>query len=446
MGTRGGGVLVVGSGGREHALASKLAESAHVGRVIVAPGNGGTRRMASGAGDAEINDVNVAVGDIDGLIALAAREQVLLTVIGPEVPLADGIVDAFAAASLPCFGPRREAARLEASKAFSKAFMERHGIPTARSATFTDHGEALAHLAELPYDVVVKASGLAAGKGVIVTSSKEEAAAALARIMLDRAFGSAGDEVVIEERLVGPEASMLAFCDGHRVALMPAAQDHKAVFDGDRGPNTGGMGAYAPAPLIGQAERDLVAREVLQRTVDGMRSDGTPYVGVLYAGLMMTADGPRTLEFNVRFGDPETQVLLPLLASDLLDVMLACVEGRLEPDSVRWHDGAAATVVAASGGYPGGYEKGFPIHGLERADEMAGVDVVHAGTQRDDAGRFVTSGGRVLSVTGSGADLATALARAYDGMDLIEFEGMHVRNDIGWRAVGGLHPRSGGGR
>ena len=425
-------VLIIGRGGREHTLAWKLAQSPQVERVWVAPGNGGTA-LAGG----KISNVSLPESDFAGLIDFARRSGVRLTVVGPEAPLADGIVDTFHAAGLRCFGPSRAAARIEASKAFAKDFMARHGIPTARHVTCTDFAAALAHLREVAYPVVLKASGLAAGKGVLLPASLVEAEAALRQIMVVREFGAAGDQVVIEERLEGPEASVLAFSDGRTVALMLAAQDHKRVFDGDQGPNTGGMGAYAPAPLMTPALLDEVQRTVLQPTIDGLAAEGMPYVGVLYAGMMLCADGPKTLEFNCRLGDPETQAILPLLESDLMDVLLACLDGSLAELDVRWRVGAAATVVAASEGYPGSYPKGRVISGVAEAEALAGVAVFHAGTRLADNSCLLSDGGRVLAVSGVGDDLPAALARAYGGIERIHFQGMHYRRDIGAKAVDG---------
>lgn len=421
-------VLIIGGGGREHALAWKLAQSSQVQTIVVAPGNGGT---ANGGKTSNLGEAMLRTPA--ALAAFAAAENIDLTLIGPEAPLADGIVDVFQAAGLRCFGPTRAAARLESSKAYAKDFMARHGIPTAAYAVFEDYGRACTHLRTVDYPVVIKASGLAAGKGVIVPADAREAEAALHSIMVERAFGSAGDEVIIEERLEGPELSVLAFCDGTLTALMPAAQDHKRVYDGDRGPNTGGMGAYAPAPLATPELLAEVKRTVLQPTVEGMQSAGTPYVGVLYAGLMLTRAGLRVLEFNCRFGDPETQAILPLLASDLADTLLACVEGRLVSAPPRWRGGSAATVVAASGGYPGSYTTGHPLHGIEQTEALPETVVFQAGTRRSEDGQLLTDGGRVLAVTGTGADLRQALTRAYAGIECIHFEGMHYRRDIGSR-------------
>jgi len=441
-------ILVIGGGGREHALAWKLAQSPRVKRVYLAPGNGGTPAWpaAQDAPQMLADGAPAAIANLPSglcrlqppfaeLIGFVRDAGVDLTVVGPEVPLADGVVDMFASAGLRCFGPTRAAARLESSKAFAKAFMARHGIPTGSYATFREYGAALAYVQHTDAPLVVKASGLAAGKGVVVTSGRAEAEAALDSIMAAREFGAAGDEVVIEERLYGQEASVLAFSDGVTVVPMLAAQDHKPVFDGDQGLNTGGMGAYAPAPLVTPALMDEIVARVLQPAVDGMRAEGTPYAGVLYAGLMIGPRGLQVLEFNCRFGDPETQVILPLLETDLVDVFDACLDGTLDRLSLRWRAGVAVTVVAASGGYPGSYRKGLEITGGEAAGAQPGVTVFHAGTRRTDDGRLVTDGGRVLAVTGVGDDLREAIDRAYTGIERIHFEGMHYRRDIGAKAM-----------
>ncbi len=420
-------ILLVGSGGREHALAWKLAQSPRTERLFVTPGNAGTARLGP-----LVENVAIAAEDVAALADFARERGIGLAVIGPEGPLAAGLGDALRALGIAVFGPDRAAAEIESSKAFSKAFMARHGIATARFGVFRDHTDALRHLLGVDYPVVIKASGLAAGKGVIVPECADDAEAALRQIMLDREFGAAGDEVVIEERLTGPEVSVLAFCDGRTVRVMPAAQDHKRVGDGDTGLNTGGMGAYAPAPIAPPEFLAEVTRTVLQPTIDGLRSEGRPFVGVLYAGLMLTPDGPRVLEFNARFGDPETQVILPLLASDLVDVLLACAEGRLAEVDVVWRVGAAACVVLASEGYPGTYPKGRVIDGLDHTYPDAYV--FHAGTAgRDD--QVVTAGGRVLAVSGWGGDIRAALDRAYAAVSGLHFVGMHFRRDIGWRAL-----------
>jgi phosphoribosylamine--glycine ligase len=417
-------VLIIGGGGREHALAWKLAQSPRVEQIFVSPGNGGTQNAKCKTQNATVD--HSAFSNLQSAFDFV--------VVGPEAPLAEGIVDTLQAAGVRCFGPTRAAARLESSKAFAKEFMARHNIPTARAETFTDYPAALAYLRRVETPIVIKASGLAAGKGVILPQTPAEAEAALRGIMVERQFGAAGDAVLIEERLTGPEVSLLAFCDGRTVALMPPAQDHKRVFAGDRGPNTGGMGAYAPAPVAPPALLAELTATVLQPAVDGMAAEGTPYVGVLYAGMMLTPAGPRVLEFNCRFGDPETQVILPLLESDLLEALEACVDGALDRVAVRWRDGAAATVVAASEGYPGSYPKDREITGIEAAAALPGVTVFHAGTRRAEDGRLLTDGGRVLAVTGVGADLRDALARAYAGIRCIHFDGMHYRRDIGARA------------
>lgn len=428
---RGLQALIIGGGGREHALAWALARSPNVARVLVAPGNAGTNWPA-GTQRAPAVRVPVADSDIAGLLHLAQAEDINLTVVGPEAPLAAGIVDAFQSENLRIFGPSGAAARLEASKAFAKQFMREHGIPTADFAVFDSYDAARADVEQADRPLVIKADGLAAGKGVAVCDNAAEAAQALRRMLVERTFGAAGATVLIEERLRGPEVSVLAFSDGRSVAVMPPARDHKRVFDGDRGPNTGGMGAYAPVPDLSPAQLDDIRRMVLQPTIDGMAARGTPYVGVLYAGLMQTADGFKVLEFNARFGDPETQVILPLLATPLDEVLLACIEGRLDQLEVRWQPGACATVVLAAPGYPEAYPKGLPIHGLDALADSEELLVFHAGTS-GPAEQPVTSGGRVLAVSGRGATLDEALARAYTGVAHIQFDGMHFRRDIGHR-------------
>ena len=446
-------VLVVGSGGREHTLAWKLAQSPRVEQVHVAPGNAGTvwdgGPGASGqSARAPSENVPLDVLDIEGLLAFAHQAGIDLTVVGPEAPLVAGIVDAFVAQGLPVFGPTQAAARLEGSKVYAKRFMVEHGIPTGQAERFTLYDEALAYLRQVGAPIVVKASGLAAGKGVTVCDTLEQAEEALHAAMVERVFGDAGAEVLIEECLTGQEASLLAFCDGRIAVPMVVAQDHKAAYDGDRGPNTGGMGCYAPAPLMPAPLIERVTREVLQPAVDGMRAQGTPYVGVLYAGLMLadpgaTGDGGesgfKVLEFNCRFGDPEAQVILPLLETDLVDVLLACVEGRLAEVDVRWRDAHATCVVLASGGYPGSYKKGRVISGLDEADCLSSdgassVVVYHAGTRRVGA-QTVTDGGRVLGVTAVASTLATSIAQAYEGVGKISFEGVEFRKDIGLKGL-----------
>ncbi len=423
-------VLVIGSGGREHAMAWKLAQSKNVSEVIVVPGNGGTEWEARNDGQLSLaRSRNVAgdVKDIAGLVDIAQKEGVGLTAVGPEIPLALGVVDAFQAAGLNIFGPTQAAAQLESSKAYSKDFMAEIGIPTAEYGTFTNQADALAYLDSIDHLVVVKASGLAAGKGVIVCDSDEDARDAVAEIIDDKRFGAAGDQVVIEERLTGPELSLIAICDGKTAKPLIHSRDHKRAYDGDRGPNTGGMGAYAPVPEIGPDVVAEVMERVIQPTVDGMANRGTPFVGVLYAGIMLTPHGIKTLEFNCRFGDPETQVVLPMLKSDLAEIMLAAINGQLEETEVENHEGTAATVVMASGGYPGHYVKGKRISGL---DLVTTATVFHASTKVNE-NQFYTVGGRVLAVTGRGDDLQAALDAAYHGLDQIMFENAEYRTDIG---------------
>jgi phosphoribosylamine--glycine ligase len=426
-------VMIVGSGGREHALAWKVAQSSRVMRVIVAPGNAGTAASnLSTSFTSKISNTDIRAEDIADLLQFAQDYQIGLTIVGPEVPLAEGIVDSFTTAGLRIFGPSRAAAQLEASKAYAKRFMYENHMPTAEYASFDDFDKASAWVRAFGRPVVVKSDGLAAGKGVIMCETADDAIIALRRCMLDREFGAASTTVVVEERLTGREVSVLAFCDGSSVLTMPTARDHKRAYDNDEGPNTGGMGAYAPAPDVSAALIDEIKRTVLQPAVNGMAARGIPYKGVLYAGIMLTPNGPRTLEFNCRFGDPETQVILPLLQSDLVDILLACTDGTLDniSSSVHWNEGACATVVAAAPGYPSAYPKGIPIAGLENNIGQSGSIVFHAGTAMKD-GRIVTSGGRVLSVSACGDDMHAALDRAYAGMNHIQFEGMHYRKDIG---------------
>jgi phosphoribosylamine---glycine ligase len=421
-------VLVVGSGGREHALAMRLAADRDVGEILVAPGNPGIDRLA--------RTVSTAVADIDGLLALVDREQIDFTVVGPEVPLSLGIADRFASEGRLLFGPTAAAARLESSKAFAKAFMARHRVPTARFVTCSKIDAALACVrgAELDFPVVVKADGLAAGKGVVIAEDRAAAEAAIAMAMGERRFGSAGDSVVIEECLSGPEVSFFAISDGERAIPVGTAQDHKRIFDDDRGPNTGGMGAFAPSPLVDAALESRVMHDIIDPVVAGMAADGAPFRGVLYAGLMLTADGPKVIEFNVRFGDPEAQVVLPMIDEPLLPVLVAAAGGRIRQTSVKLSSDRLVGVVLASAGYPDSSEAGRSIDGLERAESIPGVAVYHAGTARRD-GRIVTAGGRVLTVVGRGPDFESAITRAYEGVAEISFEGMQYRRDIGRKAL-----------
>ncbi len=420
-------VLVVGSGGREHTLVWKLRQSPRVKEVFVAPGNGGMHSQATCVG--------IDSDDIAGLAGLAEKESIDLTVVGPEAPLALGISDEFERRGLKVFGPSARAAELESSKVFSKELMTKYGIPTAEGAVYDEPGPAREEVRRRGAPLVVKADGLAAGKGVIVAGTVEEALAAVDDIMVRKVFGDAGRRVIVEECLVGEEASIVAFTDGTTVLPLLAAQDHKAVYDGDRGPNTGGMGAYAPAPVVTGELAEQVKREVLIPTVQGMAAEGRLHRGVLYAGLMITAAGPKVLEYNVRFGDPETQPTLALLESDILDPVLACVEGGLDGVELRWSEGAAVCVVVASGGYPGKYEKGKRIEGLTEADGRSGVMVFHSGTAVDGEGNCVTAGGRVLGVTALGSHIVDAIDRAYEAVGRIQFDGMYFRRDIGKKAV-----------
>lgn len=415
-------VLIVGNGGREHALAWKVASSPLLKKLYTAPGNPGTALVGE--------NVNIPVDAIPVLVSFAREKQVDLVIVGPELPLAMGLVDALGAVSIPAFGPTCGAALLESSKAFAKGFMSRHGIPTARFAVFSSYAEVADHLDQVNYPVVIKVSGLAAGKGVIVPESKQDALGALQRILLLKDFGAAGDQVIIEERLSGEEVSLMAFSDGTNVCPMIPAQDHKRLLDGDRGPNTGGMGAYAPASILTPDLVDEVQRRVLVPAVDGLRQEGKTFCGVIYAGLILTADGPKVLEFNARFGDPEAQVVLPLLENDILEVVLACVSGRLKDIRLKWKPGSAACIVLASIGYPTRSSVGRPIYGLEK--EYVDAVVFHAGTKIQD-GEVVTAGGRVLGVTGWGEDIHAALKTAYAVTNRIHFEGMQFRRDIGAR-------------
>ncbi len=416
--------LIVGSGGREHALAWKAAQSPRLSQLYVAPGNAGTAHITQ--------NVPIPVEDSTALVAFARNHAIDLVIVGPEVPLAVGLTDDLSAAGMRVFGPSRAAAQIEASKAFAKAFMARHHIPTARFGAFREFSAARDFLRSADYPVVIKASGLAAGKGVIIPASIEEAESALHRIMVEREFGAAGDQVVIEECLQGEEVSLLAFTDGVTVKPMLPAQDHKRLRDSDEGPNTGGMGAYAPAPICPSAVVEELTRAILQPAVDRLRAEGAPFVGALYAGLMLTRDGARVLEFNCRFGDPETQVLMPLLDTDLIDSADACAAGRLSEVEVKWKRGAAACVVIASEGYPEQYPTGRAISGLDSTSDD--TVVFHAGTKRVDD-QVLTAGGRVLGVTGWGDTLPGALARAYAAIERIKFDGMQYRRDIGAKGV-----------
>lgn len=426
-------VLVVGGGGREHALAWKISQSDRVDRVFVAPGNAGT---ALGA-EACIENVGIADGDILRLVEFAKNNRIGLAVIGPEAPLAAGVVDAMTEAGIRVFGPNQRAAELEASKIFCKNLLRHADVPSADFRTFRDSKSALAHLNEREETpLVVKADGLAAGKGVIVCDTREEAIEAVERIAGAREFGDAGEQLVIEERLVGQEVSVLAITDGQAIVSMPAAQDHKPAHDGDRGPNTGGMGAYSPTPLVTEETMDFVYEKILVPTVHQMKRSRRPFRGVLYAGLMLTKHGIKVLEYNVRFGDPECQPLMMRLESDLVEVLEATVEGRLEKmEPMRWDPRPAICVVMASEGYPGKYEKGHPIRGLDDAAKVADVKVFHAGTVLKE-GQTITNGGRVLGVTALGDTISAAKLNAYTAVKCIRWDGAWCRKDISDKALG----------
>jgi phosphoribosylamine--glycine ligase len=414
-------VLVVGSGGREHALVWAIRRSARVTALFVAPGNAGTGAVAE--------NVDIAATDIDALVAFARERAIDLTVVGPEAPLTAGIVDRFREAGLACYGPTAAAARLEGSKAFAKEFMQRHHIPTAAFSVFDDAAAAKAFARSLDAPLVVKADGLAAGKGVIIATTHEDAERAIDDMMIGKRFGAAGGRVVVEAYLEGEEVSVHAICAGGRALLLPSSQDHKRAFDNDAGPNTGGMGAIAPVPWIGDDELKRVRSEIIQPVLDGMQSEGTPFTGTLYAGLMWTRSGPKVLEFNTRFGDPETEVLMPLAGDDIVDLFAAAAADEL-PAGAWTSDGAAATIVLASGGYPDSYPTGLAIDGLE--GDVQDTMVFHAGTRLDD-GRVVTAGGRVLAVTGWAGNLRGALDAAYRRARTIRFDGAFMRSDIGRR-------------
>ncbi|WP_019568469.1 phosphoribosylamine--glycine ligase [Thioalkalivibrio sp. ALMg13-2] len=423
-------VLVIGNGGREHALAWKLAQSPRIERVLVAPGNAGTAR------EAKCENVEIGVTDIDALLALAEREAVAFTVVGPEAPLVAGVVDAFRAAGRRCFGPTAKAAQLEGSKSFAKDFMQRHGIPTAAYGSFEDETAALEFIATHGAPIVVKADGLAAGKGVILAQTEDEARAAVHDMLAGNAFGEAGNRVVIEEFLRGEEASFICMVDGEHVLPLASSQDHKARDNGDRGPNTGGMGAYSPAPVVTNALHERILREVIEPTVQGMAADGERYTGFLYAGVMVDATGnPKVLEFNCRFGDPETQPILSRLDSDLGELVEAALEGRLDQVRAEWDARVALGVVLAAGGYPGTYRKGDAITGLEAVERDPDAHVFHAGTAQGEDGTIVTAGGRVLCVVGLGEDVKAAQKKAYAAVQQIHFDDIYCRTDIGYRAV-----------
>ncbi|RKL63861.1 phosphoribosylamine--glycine ligase [Thermoanaerobacteraceae bacterium SP2] len=414
-------VMVVGGGGREHALVWKIAQSPKVEEIFCAPGNAGMRKIA--------RCMDIPAEDIQALADFAEKKSIDLTVIGPEAPLVEGVVDEFEARGLKAFGPNKAASQIEGSKVFAKNLMEKYNIPTAAFRVFDNSIDAINYIDSIDAPMVVKAEGLAAGKGVVVAKDKDAAVSAVKSIMEQRIFGKAGARVVIEEYLEGPEVTVLSFCDGKIAVPMVSSRDHKRVFDNDEGPNTGGMGAISPAPAYSMELAEVVEKEIIQKTVEAMAAEGIPFKGVLYTGLMLTKKGPRVLEYNCRFGDPETQVVLPRLKTDLIDIMEACIDGTLEKMRIEWKDEKAVCVVLASGGYPGPYEKGKVIKGLSEA-EAEGALVFHAGTAEKN-GKIITAGGRVLGVTALGDTEDKARQEAYNAISKISFEDMHYRKDIG---------------
>ena len=418
-------ILILGSGGREHALLWKLAQSPEATKLYAVPGNPGMAELAE--------CVAGSIEDNAAVVKFAQEKKIDLVVVGPEVPLTNGVVDALRAAGIKAFGPTKAAAELEGSKSFSKNIMKKYGIPTAKYEVFTDADAARAYIEKEGAPIVIKADGLAAGKGVIVAETKEQALDAVHEIMDDAAFGKAGSRVVIEAFMEGEEASLLAFTDGKAIRPMVSSQDHKRAYDGDKGPNTGGMGTYAPAPVMTKDMVEQATEKILKPMIAAMAKEGRPYQGCLYAGLMITEEGPKVVEFNARFGDPETQVVLPLLKGDLVKIMQACVDGTLDTAAVDWEDGAAVCVVMASGGYPKSYKKGYAIDGLKKAESL-GTFVFHAGTAKKD-GKVVTSGGRVLGVTARGGGIKEATEKAYKGVEAIRFTDEFHRKDIAHRAL-----------
>ena len=422
-------VLIIGSGGREHALSWKVAQANSVNHVYVAPGNAGTTN------EAKVSNVSIGVEDINGLLNFAKQENIDLTIVGPEAPLVIGIVDTFTKAGLKCFGPSKGAAQLEGSKAFTKDFLAKHNIPTAAYDVFTDADEACEYISQQGAPIVVKADGLAAGKGVIVATSVEEAHAAARDMLIDNKFGDAGARVVVEEFLVGEEASFICMVDGTNILPLATSQDHKARDNGDKGPNTGGMGAYSPAPVVTKEMHHRIMQEVIVPTVEGMKNDGYPYTGFLYAGIMIAPDGtPKVLEYNCRFGDPETQPIMMRMKSNLADLCLAAINQELDTVNCEWDLRAALGVVLAAGGYPESYAKGHVISGLDLCD-TENCKTFHAGTSHDDNNDVVTSGGRVLCVTALGNNVTEAQQLAYQAVDKISWDGMFCRTDIGYRAI-----------
>ena len=419
-------VLITGSGGREHAIAWKVAQSPKVDKIYCAPGNAGIAELAQ--------CVDIGVMDFDGLTKFAKENEIDLTIIGPDDPLAAGAVDAFEAAGLRVFGPRKNAAILEGSKAFSKDLMKKYNIPTAAYETFDSAEKALAYLETADMPIVLKADGLALGKGVLICKTREEAKQGVKTLMLDKQFGTAGDRIVVEEFMTGREVSVLSFVDGKTIKIMTSAQDHKRAKDGDTGLNTGGMGTFSPSPFYTKEIDEFCQKHIYQPTVDAMRTEGREFKGIIFFGLMLTEKGPKVLEFNARFGDPETQVVLPRMKNDVVEVFEACIDGRLHEVELDFEDNAAVCVVLASEGYPKHYEKGYPISGLEAFKSKDGYYVFHAGSKFDEKGQIVTNGGRVLGVTALGKDLKEARANAYKATEWIQFDNQYMRHDIG-RAI-----------
>lgn len=418
-------IMVVGSGGREHTLVWKLSQSPLAEKIYAVPGNPGMAKFAE--------CVDISIDDNGAIVSFAKKNEIGLVVVGPEVPLTNGVIDALTAAGIKAFGPSKLAAEIEGSKAFSKNLMKKYRIPTANYEIFNDASRARVYVRQMGAPIVVKADGLAAGKGVVVAQTIDEAIEAINNIMDGMSFGAAGNRVVIEEFMSGEEASMLCFTDGDTIKPMISSQDHKCIYDGDKGPNTGGMGTYAPAPVITEEIKQEVQEKILQPVIEAMKKEDRKYIGCLYAGLMITEKGPKVVEFNARFGDPETQVVLPLLKSDLVEVMLACVDGKLDDMEIEWDDGAAVCVVIAAGGYPKIYEKGKEIKGIEAA-EANGNLVIHAGTKAD-GDKILSNGGRVLGIVGKAADISSAVDKAYEGVGKISFDDMYYRHDIAHRAL-----------
>ena len=419
-------ILVIGSGGREHALVWGIAQSKNVEKIYCAPGNGGIAKLAQ--------CIDIEADDIKGLMDFALREKIDFAVVGPEAPLVAGIVDEFKRAGLKIFGPTKKAAQLEASKGFAKEIMKKYGVPTAQFFICHHMEKVRAAVSRLGLPVVVKADGLAAGKGVVICETLQAAEQAARQMLIDKIFGDSGSTVVVEECLKGEEASILVLTNGRKAIPLASSQDHKRIFDQDRGPNTGGMGAYSPAPVATPKILDFIMKKIISPVIEGMNKEGATYKGILYAGIMITKDGPKVLEFNVRFGDPETQAILARLKSDLMEAMLWTTEDKGQPPALKWDNRSSVCVVVASGGYPGSYEKGKAIMGLEEAAGMKDVVVFHAGTKKSKEG-YVTEGGRVLGVTAKGTDLRSAIDKAYRAVSALSFDKIHFRRDIGWRAL-----------